>query len=234
MSIVLALVALQASPVWIGKFSGSGEPPAPWRTVRVGKAKATSYQLATIANSGAIEARVDNSMALLVRPIRVDLAQTPMLCWRWRINAVVPRGDIRTKRGNDFAARVYVGFAVPASALSGSARMKLRIARNLLGMAVPDAALTYVWDNASRVGLAVRSPYSDQQQLIVAESGNARARHWVTERVDVASDFKQAFNGKPGRPVELAIAADGDNTRSVGRAAFSDLHFVRRDQQCVA
>ena len=99
-------------------------------------------------------------------------------------------------------------------------------------MEVPDAALTYVWDNSSRLGVAVRSPYSDRQQLIVTESGNARARQWVTERVDVASDFKQAFDGKPGRPVELAIAADGDNTRTVGRAAFSNLHFVRRDQQC--
>jgi hypothetical protein len=233
MSLLLALAVLQASPVWIGKFTGSGQPPAPWRSVRVGKAKATSYQLATIAGSGAIEARVDNSMALLARPIRVDLAQTPMLCWQWRIDAVVPRGDIRTKRGNDFAARVYVAFAMPASALSASAKMKLSIARSLLGMPVPDAALTYVWDKDSRIGLAMRSPYSDRQQLIVAESGNAHARQWVSERADVAADFNRAFEGKPGRPVELAIAADGDNTRAAGRAAFSNLHFVGRDQQCM-
>ena len=31
-----------------------------------------------------------------------------------------------------------------------------------------------------------------------------------------------------------AIAADGDNTKSTGRAAFSDIHFVRRDQRCAA
>jgi hypothetical protein len=234
MSLLLALLAVQAAPVWVGKFSGSGPPPAPWRAVRVGKAKPTSYQLATVAGVEAIEAHVDNSMALLVRPISVDLVETPMLCWQWRIDAVVPHGDIRTKRGNDFAARVYLGFDMPSSALSGSAKMKLSIARSVLGMNVPDAALTYVWDNKSRVGLAVRSPYTDQQQLIVAESGNDRARQWVSERVDVASDFKRAFAGKPGRPVEVAIAADGDNTKTAGRAAFSNLHFVRRDQQCLA
>jgi hypothetical protein len=173
-------------------------------------------------------------MALLARPIKVDLAQTPVLCWRWLVQGVVTKADIRKKSGNDFAARVYVTFDMPDSALSAGTRMKLGMARRMLGMTVPDAAVTYVWDNRSPVGLAIKSPYTDRQQLIVAQSGNDRAGQWVSERVDVAADFARAFAGKPGRPIELAIAADGDNTKSTGRAAFSDIQFVRRDQRCAA
>jgi hypothetical protein len=232
--ILLLAALLEPDPVWVGKFTGSGEPPAPWRVVPIRGSKPTTYRLANVAKSPAIEARVDSSMALLGRPIKIDLAQTPILCWRWLIEGVVGRGDIRKKSGNDFAARVYVAFDMPDSALSAMTRMKIGMARRMLGIPVPDAAVTYVWDNRSPIGLALRSPYTDRQQLIVAQSGNDRAGEWVSERVDVAADFARAFGGKPGRAVELAIAADGDNTRSTGRAAFADIHFVRRDERCAA
>lgn len=232
--ILLLATLLPQDPIWVGKFSGSGEAPAPWRVVPVGQAKRTSYRQASVAKEPAIEARVDHSMALLARPIRVDLTQTPMLCWRWLVQGVVANADIRKKSGNDFAARVYVSFDMPDSALSAGTKLKLAMARRMLGMPVPDAAVTYVWDNRSPVGLAIKSPYTDRQQLIVAQSGNDRAGQWVSERVDVAADFARAFGGRPGRPVELAIAADGDNTKSTGRAAFSEIHFIRRDQRCAA
>jgi hypothetical protein len=232
--ILLLAALLEPDPVWIGKFTGSGEPPAPWGVVPIGKSKRTAYRLANVAKSPAIEARVDSSMALLARPIKIDLAQTPVLCWRWWIQGVVAKADIHKKNGNDFAARVYVAFDMPDSALSAMTRMKLSVARRVLGLPVPDAAVTYVWDNRSPVGYAQRSPYTDRQQLVVAQSGNDRAGEWVTERADVAADFARAFGGKPGRAVQLAIAADGDNTKSIGRAAFADIHFVRRDERCAA
>ena len=231
--LLLLAAAAQQEPVWVGRFSGSGAPPAPWRVVPLGKTKPTAYRQASIAKEPAIEARVDNSMAFLARPIKVDLTETPVLCWRWMVQGVVAKGDVRKKSGNDFAARVYVAFDMPDSALSAGTKMKLGMARRVLGMTVPDAAVTYVWDSRAAVGTALKSPYTDRQQLIVAQSGNERAGQWVTERADVATDFSRAFGGKPGRPIELAIAADGDNTKSVGRAAFADLHFVRRDQKCL-
>lgn len=235
MAMLLSLaLLLSQDAVWVGKFVDSGDVPAPWRIVPVGKNKPTVYRTTNVAKVAAVEARVDSSIALLARPIKVDLAKTPVLCWRWLVQRVVATADIRTKRGNDFAARVYVAFDMPDSALSAGTRMKLGLAKRVLGMDLPDAAVTYVWDNRSRVGLSVRSPYTDRQQLIVAQSGNDHAGEWVVERVDVATDFARSFAGKPGRPVGLAIASDGDNTKSAGRAAFADIHFVRRDQQCAA
>lgn len=227
-----ALVAAGSS-VWVGKFTGSGALPAPWRVVQIDKkTKPTTYRNATILGVAAVEARANDSMALLARPLLVDLSTTPILCWRWLIDTPVARGDMTKKSGDDYAARVYVAFDMPDSALSASTRLKLGIARRLFGGNVPDAALNYVWDNRNPVGTRRKSAYTDRAELIVAETGTARAGTWVTERADVAADFAQAFGNRPGRPIQIAIASDTDNTGSIARAAFADLRFVTRRQSC--
>jgi hypothetical protein len=173
-------------------------------------------------------------MAMLVRPISVDLAETPILCWLWIVNGVNSKGEIRKKSGNDFAARVYVAFDMPNSALSSMTRIKLAMGRQMFGQQLPDAALTYVWDNRNPVGLAMKSPYTDRQQLIVAQSGTQQVGRWVSERVNVLGDFDRAFEGKPGTVTSVAIASDGDNTSWSGRAGFANIHFVGRNQECAA
>lgn len=179
-----------------------------------------------------MEAVVDSSMSLMARPVGVDVSRQPILCWRWFVDHLVMKGDMTQKSGDDYAARIYVGFTVPKSELSGGARFKLNIARALYNKALPDAALVYVWDNNHRVGTSRKSSHSALLQLIVAEGGNARVGSWVTERVDVSNDFTKSFPNLSGRVTVLAVAADGDDTKSTGRAAFADLHFVARDQPC--
>ena len=219
--------------VWIGKFVGSGALPAPWRVVQIDKKiKPTTYRLATIAGVTAVEARANGSMALLARPLTVDLAATPILCWRWLVDAPVARGDMMKKSGDDYAARLYVAFDMPDKALGAGTRLKLGIARRLFGANVPDAAVNYVWDNRNPVGTRRKSAYTDRAELIVAETGTARAGTWVSERADVAADFAAAFGDRPGKPIQIAVASDTDNTNSIARAAFADLHFVARQQNC--
>ena len=230
--VATALVAGSA-PVWIGKFTGSGTVPAPWRVIQLdSKTRPTIYRQTTVAGVAAVEARADHSMALLARPLAVDLGATPILCWRWFVDAPVARGDMTKKNGDDYAARLYVAFDMPDRALSAGARLKLSIARRLFGGNVPDAALNYVWDNRNPAGTRRKSAYTDRAELIVAETGTARAGKWVTERVDVAADFALAFGNRPGTPIQIAIASDTDNTGSIARAAFADLRFVARRQSC--
>ena len=227
-----ALVAV-TQPLWIGKFSGTGALPAPWRVVQIDKkTKPTTYRMATVAGVAAVEARANDSMALFARPLSINLAATPILCWRWLVDAPVARGDMTKKSGDDYAARLYVAFDMPDSALSAGTRFKLGIARRLFGGNVPDAALNYVWDNRNPVGTRRKSAYTDRAELIVAETGTARAGTWVTERVDVAADFASAFGNRPGTPIQIAVASDTDNTDSIARAAFADLRFVTRRQSC--
>jgi len=231
-SAVLALLLASASPAWIGRFTGAGVPPAPWRMVPYQGQKPTHYRVTPVEGRMAIEARADNSMSLMARPITVDLGERPIACWRWYVDGPIQKADMTRKTGDDYAARVYIAFDMPDSAMSGSARFKLKMARAVFGKSLPDAAVVYVWDNSHPVGTARKSSYTDRSQLIVAETGSGRAGSWVAERVDVAADFARAFGNQPGKPVQLAVASDGDNTHSKSRAAFADIHFVSRGEPC--
>src|SRR3546814_10366319 len=132
------------APVWVGRFDGAGGPPPPWRVVRMSRrVHPTRYRIV----DNAVEASADNSMALLARPIAVDLAVTPILCWRWWIDAPVAKADMTKRSGDDYAARVYVAFDMPDTAMNAGTRRRLALARTLFGREVPDAALNYVWDN---------------------------------------------------------------------------------------
>lgn len=229
----MILALFIATQAWVGQFQAEGTPPAPWRVVRIGnKVPPTRYRIARIDGVTAIEGVADKSMALLARPLAVDTDATPILCWRWRIDAPVAAADLRTKKGDDYAARVYVAFDIPDDAMSGGTKFKLGIARRLFGSAVPDAAINYVWDNRNPVGTRVRSAYTDRAHLVVAETGAERAGRWVTERADVAADFARVFPKVPGKPIQIAVAVDTDNTGSTARGAFADLHFVARDKPC--
>lgn len=230
--LAVLILAAVASPVWVGRFSGTGSPPAPWQVVQISrKVPPTRYRQANIGGVAAIEARAERSMALLARPISVDLSATPVLCWRWFVDGPVPSADMTRKSGDDYAARLYVSFDIPDDRLSAGARLKLKLARSLFGRSVPDAALNYVWDNRHPVGTRRKSAYTDRAELIVAESGVRRAGQWVTERVNIASDFATAFGGT-ARPIQIAVASDTDNTASIARAAFADLHFVPASANC--
>ncbi|MEP6982534.1 MAG: DUF3047 domain-containing protein [Sphingomicrobium sp.] len=231
--VIIAAALAATGPQEVGDFAGNGPIPAPWRLIRLNKnVPPTSYRQATIDGVGAIEANANSSMALLARPIAIDLAATPILCWRWRVDAPVAAADMSTKKGDDYAARLYVAFDISDSALGSGTRFKLSLARRLFGQDLPDAALNYVWDNRNPIGTEHKSAYTDRAQLIVAETGEARARRWVSERADIAADYARAFPGQPGQAIQLAIASDTDNTHSRARAAFADIHFVARKDRC--
>jgi len=228
----IAVLITSSAPTWVGRFSSPGPPPAPWRMVKLSSAQPTQYRVAVVAGRPAIEATVNNSMSLMVRPLTIDLGKTPMLCWRWYVDGPVKKADWTRKGGDDYAARVYVAFDMPDSSLSGSTKLKLRLARSFFGKNIPDAGVVYIWDNTHAVGSARKSSYTDRSQLVIAESGTGRAGAWVSERADLASDFAKAFPRQSGTPTQIAVAADGDNTNSKGRAAFADIHFVERGQPC--
>jgi len=192
----------------------------------------THYRLREWDGLLAIEANADASMALLGRPLDIDISQTPMLCWRWRVAAPLIKADMATRSGDDYAARVYVAFRLPAEKLTLVTRIKLGLARARYGSQVPDAALNYVWDNRYPVGTRRPNAYTSQTQMVVLRSGAGSAGQWVSERRDVLSDVRQAFGTEKVQAVTLAVAADTDNTRERAQSGFAELHFVARHMPC--
>lgn len=223
-----------AASSWVGKFQ-LAEPASllPWKVELVDRKIApTQYRIRDWDGVVAVEAVAKKSMAVLVRPLAVDLDATPFLCWRWRVEATIASADITTKAGDDYAARVYLMYRMAESDLGFATRTKLALARALRGDQVPDAAINYVWDNRSAVGTMVPNAYTERAMMWVLRSGDAEAGRWVSERRDVRADFERAFKHRPRLLYALALASDTDNTGGSATAGFADLRFVSADETC--
>lgn len=229
---MLALPAI-AEPLWVGRFPAEGALPAPWQVQQLNTDIApTRYGLRAWDGVAAVEAHAAKSMALLARSVNVDLQQTPILCWRWRIDAPLKTADMTTKAGDDYAARVYLSFEEPPGTLGLGTRLALTLARALRGNQVPDAAVNYVWDNTHSVGTWQANAYTDRARMLVLRTGAADAGRWVEERREVTADFVLAFGHAPHRLTGLALASDTDNTGEEAHAGFADFAFVAREEAC--
>lgn len=226
--------AQDSAAIYVGRFHvAASTPPPPWRVIRLDeRVPPTRYRVIVWDGVTAVEAEANASMALLARPLAVDLQLTPVLCWRWRVDAPLTTADMTTKQGDDYAARVYVAFRLPPETLSLATRIKLKLARSIYGGHVPDAALNYVWDNRYPVGTRRANAYTERTQMIVQRSGPEQAGAWVSERRNVLADMAQAFGTERVHATLLAVAADTDNTGERARAGFADLHFVGSEAAC--
>lgn len=228
-------VAAEANIVWVGRFGDTragASASAAWREVPVNpKLAPNRFTLRPWDGVAALEVHSQRSISLYARPVQIDLARTPVLCWRWRVDAPLVGADMTTRAGDDYAARLYVSLGIPLADQSFALRAQLRLARSIWGPDVPDAALNYVWDNRQPIGTVRPNAYTARAQMVVLRSGSADAGRWVWERRDVARDAAAAF-GPSATPVQVAVTADTDNTGESAHAGFADLHFVAADRRC--
>ena len=234
LTLPLLPVFAYAAPVWVGRFDAARpDIPAPWRIEMPNPdVPPTRYRPRHWDGIAAVEAHAEKSMALLARPLSIDLGQTPVLCWRWRVDAPLRTADMSTRSGDDYAARVYLSFAVADADIDLGTRMGLALVRSLRGGEIPDAVVNYIWDNRQPIGTWQANAYTDRARMLVLRSGGADARRWISERRDVGADFRRAFGHEPLRLTGLAIASDTDNTGETARAGFADFRFVAAGDEC--
>lgn len=225
------MVTAQSSSVQ--RISNFAAGTAGWQSVRIDKkVPVTRFTAKNIQGVPAIQAYARKSMALFTRSVSVNLAKTPILCWRWLVNDVVRTANIAKKSGDDQAARIYIGLDLPNSAISLGTRAKLALARTRGGNQIPDGAINYVWDNRFPVGTARNNVYTKQAKIIVAQSGAAQAGRWVNERRNLAADIRKQFKTSKARVTSIAISSDTDNSGETVTAAFADIHLVTANGKC--
>lgn len=169
----------------------------------------------------------DAAASSLTLPLAATVDDGARLAWRWKVANVVTQGDISTRAGDDFAARLYVFFDLPLAALTFGQRTKVRLARWLYDDQVPSAALCYVWGNMEPVGTSAWNAYTDRVRVIVLRNADDPMGTWQAERRYVAADFERAF-GLAAPPVSgIAVAADTDQTGERVTAWFGDIRLDR-------
>jgi len=231
-----------ATGLSVGSAAGASGPTLPafstmsvggaidgWQPLRPApKANDTRYSLTSDAGVVVLKAEANQAMSGLIHSVRVDVRQTPLLRWRWKIGAPVRTADMRRKTGDDYAARIYVLFDYPAEKLPFATRAKLKLAETLYGQKIPTAALNYVWDNRYPVGTIQPNAYTDRARMVVVETGDARDGEWVTETRDLAADFRAAFGEEAPDVVAIALATDTDNTGESAVAWYGDFELLPR------
>ncbi|HET6545791.1 MAG TPA: DUF3047 domain-containing protein [Rhodanobacteraceae bacterium] len=199
--------------------------PSGWRFHALSrKPRTTRFSVVDAAGIGVLRAQADDAAGMIVHPL--DLPATTTLIWRWKVDHALADANLSRKSGDDFAARVYVFFDVPDSALGFGERIKLKLARLVYGQDLPVAALCYVWANRAAVGTIAPSAYTRHIHTIVLESGNGHAGQWRAESRDLGADYRAAFHSPPPRISGIALASDTDNTHARVRAWFGDLAFA--------
>ena len=226
-----------AAPLEIGAFSRmppGDRLPDGWERIQPNAdVPPTRFRLEVDGGATVVRADADRSMAGLSRRLRVDLGQFPYLCWRWKIAAPLAKADLRTRQGDDYAARLYVLFDYDTGRLPLGDRLKLGALRGLFGLDVPAAALNYVWDNRHPVGTVAPNAYTDRARMWVLRSGKGEAGRWVKEARNLAADFRRAFGEEAPAAVAVVIASDTDNTGEKATAWFGDIRFAADPGVCV-
>lgn len=228
----LALPARAQEPVHAMRFSAlrpGAALPEDYRSYAfAGQERRTQYTLVEDRGTTVLRARADASTAGIIRDVRVDPAARPILAWRWKATALPEKGDLRTKAGDDYAARLYVVFDLRLAELPFGERLGVTLARIVYGEDVPAAALCYVWATRAPEGTVAPNAYTGRVQMVVVQSGTANLGRWVAHERDVAADYRQAFGDAPPAVKGLVVSTDSDNTGEAAEAFYGDVVFRAR------
>jgi hypothetical protein len=194
---------------WSAQALGSRGIPPGWRGQGWGRA-AYDFTIAEDGGRRALHLRSRGEGSTIARGIRgqVALTATPILEWQWKVVALPPGGDSRKADTDDQAAQIFVGWP----------RVPEMVRSRLIG---------YVWDTVAPVGTIVRSEKTRTVTYVVVRSGAEHLGQWLTERRNVADDYRQIFSEEPDDPGAVAISIDSNDTRSVAESFLGRIRFTR-------
>ncbi|OUM00248.1 DUF3047 domain-containing protein [Variovorax sp. JS1663] len=204
------------------------QAPEPWRFASLPGKTPTRFEVVQEGGKKVLKVEADQSYGNLVHATRVPLNPSTTLAWRWRVDAFVQDADLRSRAGDDGAAKLCVFFDFPADRLSFGERTKIALARRTTGEDVPTEALCYVWDQKEAKGTELVNAFTRRIRMVVLESGpTGTAGNWLGERRNLLADYRRAFGEEAGDTlpdvIAVAVSADADNTHGHGLAYFSDI-----------
>ena len=107
----------------------------------------TVYTIGSNENGNFLKAVADNAASGLGKEIKIDLNKTPFINITWKIEQDLKGVKEDTKKGHDFAARVFVIKKTGATPLS-------------------NRAVNYVFSSNSDVGKNWTSPYTKKSKIM--------------------------------------------------------------------
>lgn len=223
--------ARSSGAVEAGKFSSSSISetlPDGWQPLTFKRIdRHTDYSLTQEDGTVVVKAVSNQSASGLTRAIAIAPLEYPVLQWRWKVNNVLQKGNVTSKDGDDYPARIYITFTLDPGKAGYLERVKHEAARLIYGQDIPYRAISYIWGSNSQAGTMIANPYTDRVMMFVVEAGEEKLQQWVTERRNVYEDYKKAFGEEPSMISGIAIMTDTDNTGESAVAWYGDIFFLK-------
>jgi len=166
----------------------------------------TEYLLGSNENGNYLKAVADNAASGLGKKVAIDLNSTPFINITWKIEKDLKGINEKSKKGHDFAARVFVIKKTGATALS-------------------NRAINYVFSSNENVGDNWPSPYTKKSIDNVLSTTNENLNEWVTVKANVKEDFKKFHDLDVNELDGVAIMADTDNSKSKSISYYQNIYF---------
>ena len=196
----------KAEIIKVFEFTNSELSKLQVRKIR-GADNKTNYSVGSNENGNFLKAIADNAGSGLGKEINIDLNKTPIINITWKVEKDLPGIKENTKKGHDFAARVFVIKKTGATPLS-------------------NRAINYVFSSNSDVGFNSPSPYTKKSIDNVLASTNKNLNEWITVKSNVKEDFKKFHNLDVNQLDGLAIMTDTDNSKMHAIAYYQNIYFT--------
>ena len=175
------------------------------RKVRGAKNK-TIYSLESNERGNFLKAVANNAASGLGKEVKIDLNKTPFINITWKVEKDLPGIKENTKKGHDFAARVFVIKKTGATPLS-------------------NRAINYVFSSNQEVGFNSPSPYTKKSIDNVLASSKENLNKWITVKANVKEDFMKFHDLDVNELDGLAIMSDTDNSKMEATAYYQNIYF---------
>jgi hypothetical protein len=166
----------------------------------------TIYTVGSNENGNFLKAVADNAASGLGKEVKIDLNKTPYINITWKIEKDLPGIKENTKKGHDFAARVFAVKKTGATPLS-------------------NRAINYVFSSNNEIGFNSPSPYTKKSIDNVLASTKKNINEWVTVKANVKEDFKKFHDLDVNELDGLAIMSDTDNSKMKAIAYYQNIYF---------
>jgi len=194
-----------ANKVNIFEFTDTELSELEVRKVR-GADNKTEYSVGSNDNGNYLKAVADNAASGLGKKVKIDLNKTPIINITWKVEKDLVGIKENTKKGHDFAARVFVIKKTGATPLS-------------------NRAINYVFSSNNIVGFNSPSPYTKKSIDNVLATTKENLNKWVTVKANVKEDFKRFHNLDVDQLDGLAIMSDTDNSKMKAVTYYQNIYF---------
>ena len=178
-----------------------------FKKLKVKKVKGkTTWSLGFNKNGNFIKAEAEGKGSGLGKEVEINLSKTPFINITWKVEKDLSGIIENSKKGHDYAARVFVIKKTGSTVLS-------------------NRAINYVFSSNNSIGDNWSSPYTKKSIDYVLSTTKDNLDTWVTVKANVKKHFKKLHGLNVDELSGVAIMTDTDNSELKAIAYYQNIYF---------